>query len=405
MTIKQTQTKIFNFSDMGLNFCAGSKNLLPDRFKKMLSIGYNEQTVSSIAVSGNQVTLTYGVSHGYVADRVLKINSGVLATINNGEFVIDSVTSNTVTMTIDSAPLSIVGGLTTRIAPLGYQLVYELNNIHVYKFKALDESDLFLRLCFQDQASRRNCISPCVGRSYDNSTGFINDDYALTENRSITSPSTGFKWEMSYGATSSHNDWNYAQGLSSYGKGVVVGSLYHFVLMHSISNSSYYGRVNGVLPTVCFDYEKLSLPVIFGENYSNITSVASDYQLSNSAAYIGNIKVFFEDSIDSDRMFPLTSVTKSSYLPATIDAFNTTTATLLEIYEATTKQKLGSALGLYIARYGTSSQPSLSPLDSPSLTYDIDVSNICVIHSSCSNSSTSAACFIVAPIEEVKIGY
>ncbi len=134
MAIKQTQTKMFDFSDTGLNFCAGSKNLLPDRFKKMLSIGYNEQTVSSIAVSGNQVTLTYGVSHGYVADRVLKINSGVLATINNGEFVIDSVTSNTVTMTIDSAPLSIVGSLTTRIAPLGYQLVYELNNIHVLNY-------------------------------------------------------------------------------------------------------------------------------------------------------------------------------------------------------------------------------------------------------------------------------
>ena len=70
--MKQTQTKLFDFSDIGLDFCAGSKNLFPDRFKKILAQGYNTQTVASVGVVGNQVTLTYGVSHGYVADRVLK---------------------------------------------------------------------------------------------------------------------------------------------------------------------------------------------------------------------------------------------------------------------------------------------------------------------------------------------
>ncbi|RKG45949.1 hypothetical protein D7V64_17530, partial [Acinetobacter cumulans] len=95
MAMKQTQTKLFDFADVGLDFCVGSKSLFPDRFKKMLVIGYNTQTVASVAVAGNQVTLTYGVSHGYVADRVLKVESGVLAEINGGEFWIDSVTSNT----------------------------------------------------------------------------------------------------------------------------------------------------------------------------------------------------------------------------------------------------------------------------------------------------------------------
>ena len=123
--MKQTQTKLFDFSDVGLDFCAGSKNLFPDRFKKMLSLGYNKQTTSSVADTGNQVVLTYGVSHGYVADRVLKITSGTLATINDGEFWIDSVTTNTVTLTIDNAPASISGGFTTRIASLGWSLEYE----------------------------------------------------------------------------------------------------------------------------------------------------------------------------------------------------------------------------------------------------------------------------------------
>ena len=144
MAMKQTQTKLFDFSDVGLDFCAGSKNLFPDRFKKMLALGYNEQTVSSVAITGNQVTLSYGVSHGYVADRVLKVNAPELLSINGGEFVIDSVTENTVTMTIDGAPALIAGNFTTKVASLGYQLVYEQNPVQLYKFKALDESDLFL---------------------------------------------------------------------------------------------------------------------------------------------------------------------------------------------------------------------------------------------------------------------
>ncbi|WP_250852373.1 hypothetical protein [Acinetobacter sp. ANC 5414] len=100
MAMKQTQTKLFDFSDIGLDFCAGSKALFPDRFKKMLALGYNVQTVSSVMVSGNQVTFTYGGAHGYLADRVLKVDSGALPSVNNGEFWIDSVTTNSVTFTL-----------------------------------------------------------------------------------------------------------------------------------------------------------------------------------------------------------------------------------------------------------------------------------------------------------------
>ncbi len=73
--IKQTQTKMFDFSDVGLDFCAGSKAKFREVFKKMLSTGYNPQTVLSVSISGNQVTLTYGTNHGYVADRVLLLTA------------------------------------------------------------------------------------------------------------------------------------------------------------------------------------------------------------------------------------------------------------------------------------------------------------------------------------------
>src|SRR5690606_4254920 len=165
MVMKQTQTILFDFSDVGLDFCAGSKNLFPDRFKKMLALGYNERTVSSVAVVGNQVTFTYGGTHGYVADRVLKVSAPELLSINSGEFVIDSVTENTVTMTIDGTPASIAGNFTTKVAPLGWDLVYELNHIHIYKFKHIDDSDMYARLCFQNATAsgNRNCIAVGIG--------------------------------------------------------------------------------------------------------------------------------------------------------------------------------------------------------------------------------------------------
>ena len=130
--MKQTQTKVFEFSDTGLDFCSGSKNLFPDRFKKMLALGFNEQTVSSVTVLGSEVTLTYAAAHGYVADRVLKVDSGDLAAINGGEFWIDSITTNTVTFTLDEIIPPVSGRFTTRSASLGWDLVYENGSVHIY---------------------------------------------------------------------------------------------------------------------------------------------------------------------------------------------------------------------------------------------------------------------------------
>ena len=65
--IKQTQTKMFDFSDVGLDFCSGSKLLFPAVFKKFLATGYNQKSGATVSITGNQVTLNFGVSHGYAA--------------------------------------------------------------------------------------------------------------------------------------------------------------------------------------------------------------------------------------------------------------------------------------------------------------------------------------------------
>lgn len=414
--MKQTQTKMFDFADVGLDFCSGSKNLFPDRFKKMLSQGYNEQTVASVSVTGNQVTLNYGVAHGYAADRVLKINSGPLAAINGGEFWVDAVTATSLTMTIDAAPISITGGFVTKIAPLGWQLVYEQSNIHVYKFKHIDNTDMYLRLCFQDQAARRNCISPCIGKTFDSTSGAITDSNALSDNTTLISPGDKFKWEFQNSATSSFNNSTYSAGVLTFGKGFVVGSLYHLMLLTNRGNATHFGSINGLLPVSVFDYSNLDYPMIVGcvdpaAITGSGTNAGQDYStaLSNGgAAYIGNIRVNFQTSTTtlysaSKELFLKTN-SVVSYLPANIDSFNTTTAHPLQIYDYSTSQFLGfSAGGVFECHYAVSTKPSQAVSDSPSLITEIDFNHKALIHSIC-NGNTAASVFLAFPVEEIRNG-
>lgn len=407
MAMKQTQTKLFDFADVGLDFSAGSKNLFPDRFKKMLALGFNVQTVTSVAVMGNQVTLTYGGAHGYVADRVLKVDSSALAAINGGEFWIDSVTTNTVTFTLDDAPISITGGFTTRIAPLGWSLEYENANIHVYKFKALDESDLYIRLCFQDQAGRRNCISPCIGKTFDPLTGFITDGLALAVNKEIMSPGVDFKWEFASAVNTTHNNYTYSQGYSTYGLAKVVGSPYHIMLLTNGYTGSIRSMINGIAPCATLDYEQLKYPVLIGYTYGSITSTFDQYEARNQQARIGNIAVVFNrswiPSSNTSYIFNSTT-TSSSYLSPELDSFNTTTVENLFIFEADTLQQVGFVYGMYQVRSASTSLYPVNFQETPSATYDIDLSNLVFIHAGGSaNSESTNSHFIAVPVEEIKI--
>lgn len=399
---KQTQTKLFDFSDIGLDFCAGSKNLFPDRFKKMLSLGYNEQTVSSVAVAGNQVTLTYGGTHGYVADRVLKVNAPELLSINSGEFVIDSVTENTVTMTIYGAPASIAGNFTTKVASLGYDLVYEQANIHIYKFKALDESDLYLRLCFQTIAAHRNSISPCVGKSYDPDTGIITDTNAIAENGTKTSPQTGFKWDFTWQSNSTANNYSYSLGYATYGKGLIVGSSYHLLVLSNYYSAGGWCAMVGFFPVATFNYDVLSSKVCLIGLWSGDTTNALNGGFIQLRGYIGNTEVSFDfRSPNSETILYPQAI--NSFLP--LDEFNTTTCKPIDIYHRDSRQYLGHAVGgIYIAKYANTNAPAISKDTLPLPTYDIDLKNKCFVHAITAESSNPAfAVFFAVPVEEIKI--
>lgn len=403
MAMKQTQTKMFEFSDVGLDFCAGSKNLFPDRFKKMLALGYNTQTVSSVAVTGKQVVLTYGVNHGYVADRVLKLN----ATNLNGEYVIDSVTSNTVTLTIDNAPSTVSGGFTTFIAPFGMQLVYEQANIHIYKMKALDDSEYFFRIVFQSVLNQRNRIGVSIGKTADLVTGKITDINAHQDYAALNTASAPFALEFGGTASATANDFTYTQGFATYGKWVVIGSPYHFIMSGRIGVSAYGNRFNAILPVFNIGHTLLNSHVAIGEISSQaLTSPNTgdgQNERARGAAYIGKYKVALREfglADYSDQILGMTNNAISSFLPESIDTFNTSTAKNIYVYDIGTAQNLGVVSGgAYVVHCNISNAP---PKDSlPALISEIDSNSKIYLCGMAGNGGNNN--YFATPIEEIKI--
>lgn len=392
--IKQTQTKMFDFSDAGLDFCAGSKNLFPDRFKKMLATGFNTQTVSSVSISGNQVTLTYGVSHGYVADRVLQINAPELT----GEFYIDSVTAQTVTLTVVNPPASIAGGFTTYIASLGWQLVYEASYVHIYKFKHIDNTDMYARFCFQSVAAQRNCIAIGIGRTVDLALGTITDANCLADLRSCATPAdatSNIRWDFTVSTLATYNNYTYSQGYSTFGKGIIIGSIYHLVLMCSQSASTTSHVVSAILPFFS-KYSVVNYPILMCQNNAAPTSDLTSGQLDKLRLLVGSTQCA------SHSTYALQSLpAKTSYLPAKIDGFNTTTIKPLDIYTSTEFQFLGFAQGLGIAMYAdVATAPALGNTNLPTQTVDVEFSNPVYCHG-LSMSNTSTRAYVAASVEVI----
>ncbi|NNP71242.1 hypothetical protein [Acinetobacter sp. Ac_5812] len=402
--IKQTQTKMFDFSDTGLDFCAGAKTKFQEVFKKMLSTGYNPQTVLSVSISGNQVTLTYGTSHGYVADRVLLLTAtGGFG----GEVYIDSVTTNTVTLTLNNTS-GLTGTITTNVAALGMSLVYEVGYVHLYKFKSIDETNLYLRLVFTSATGNRNTVSVCIGASADEATGVITDVNSYENTRSNTLVNDSLKWEFQYTNTSAHNNYTYSQGLNDYGKGCVVGSIYHLAILSNMTNVLAAGTVNGFFP-VYTQYEALKLPVIIGMTYQATGTGYTTKGLSAvTYAYVGKIAVAFDSTNGSTNPPFIFSTAKAtqSVLPTSIDSFNTTTARPIAIYERLSRQHLGFIIGgVYELMYSYDTNvPSVSNSQTPFLAVDIDFNNICVIHHLASNTGSQNCQYLAFPVEEIKHG-
>lgn len=402
MAMKQTQTKLFAFSDIGIDISTGSRALFPDRFKRMFVQGYNVQTVSNVTVSGNQVTLIYGGSHGYVADRILKVDGGSLAAIHNGEFCIDSVTTNTVTMTIDDAPLSIAGGFATRVAPLGWELVYEVaNHIHLYKLKHKDNSDLYLRLVFQTLTNARHGIAVCVGKTANETTGVITDPFAYTANTDRTDANSDLVWDFRSSTNDSHANWTYSQGASTYGEGYVIGSLYHVGFTYNMAVSSNRGNFCGVFPVSVLSYDQLDYPLVIGGYFGSphTTSVPSPMYLTNQRGFIGQVEVI---DGSSNTNFLWYAAAAENSLSSFLEGTDTLVAQPLPLYEKSTRQFLGSAKGIYNLNLKNGvNLVGTGPADMPRILEEADYSNKILHAYAAYSTSAGAQAHVIMPMEPV----
>lgn len=415
--MKQTQTKYFDCSDVGLEMCFGAVNKNPGSFKKILCTGYNPLTASSFSIAGGEVTLNYASSHGYVASRVLHVEaSGGYSK----EVVIDSVTATSVTFT-DADTADLTGTINTKIAPLGWDLVYEVGNIHIYKMLHLDDTDRYVRMCFETNTEYRAAIAVCIGKSYDPVTGFINDPNALQSTKDVVSPSAANlpKWDA-YFLGSTYANYNYTQGLGRFGHGAFVGSKYHIGFQVA---DGYMGgggvnvahHIFGIFPTHCLDYEVLDYPLLVAMNYNSAgwntgNSYGNFSRNSNSRGHgsIGNIRVRLdfgsateESILHSNASYPFSPL--SSYVSTVVDTFNTTTLQPFDIYEHTTSQFLGSVYGIYRVLCNATELPPITALTSPSINYSVDFNTPILLCASCQNNANTTAVRVIAlPVEPIK---
>lgn len=105
-----------------MNGAAGSNGQMLQVLDACLINGFGSQTPISITKTATSVTLTFGVSHGYV-ERQLLLIAGATDAILNGSHRITAKTENSVT--IDAIGVAVTTGtITTKIAPLGFESIF-----------------------------------------------------------------------------------------------------------------------------------------------------------------------------------------------------------------------------------------------------------------------------------------
>ena len=322
------------------------------------------------------------------------------------------------TLTIDDAPLSVASGFTTKVAPLGWDLVYEVGNIHIYKMLHLDDTNRYVRMCFETVTTNRASVAVCIGKTYDPSTGFINDPNALQGTKNISSPSVANlpRWDV-YRGSNSYANYTYAQGLSIFGMGAAVGSKYHFGFQFGDGyTTDLQHHIFGIFPTHCPYYEQLDYPVLLAiapANAGNSTgSIYGNFCITGYGGHasIGDIRVRF-DLTQEVSINTILAATASQgtlkpaapFLPSNLDTFNTTTLRPLDVFENTTSQYLGGVYGIYWALCKESQLPTYTASNSPTITYDTDFEFPVLMCASSANSSSAANVRVMAlPIEEIK---
>ena len=85
------------------------------------------------------------------------------------------------------------------------------------------------------------------------------------------------------------------------------------------------------------------------------------------------------------------------------DAFNTSVAQPMPIYESPSDQFLGYLMGIYACSFDDTNTPPTANSLNPSITTDIDLNNLIVIGLLSRSTTADGVNFFAIPIEEIKI--
>jgi hypothetical protein len=113
----------------------------------VLVTGFNLKAVTAMVRVGDLVTATVGAGHGYLAHQVLGF-SGADQAEYNGEFRLESVSADAVSFRVTGSPATPATGaaITSKVAPLGFELAFSATNKAVYRSQNVLSNRAFLRV-------------------------------------------------------------------------------------------------------------------------------------------------------------------------------------------------------------------------------------------------------------------
>ena len=137
-------TKFFYSTMKGAPNLASEWGSLLSVLKGCLINGFNEQQISSVAITGGMATITLGSNHGFIEHQVVAI-SGADQVAFNTEYRVISVTATSITVAV-TGTTSATGMMTIKTAPLGWIEKFTGVNKSVFAAKDTTKNRFVLRV-------------------------------------------------------------------------------------------------------------------------------------------------------------------------------------------------------------------------------------------------------------------
>jgi hypothetical protein len=140
------KTKSFTSAMTGAPVLSGTAGALIAVLDAVLVNGFGLGTLTSLVVSGNVATATYGAGHPFTVGSVALIAGATPAGLN-GEQRILSTAANTVTFaTTGISDQTATGTITSKVAPAGWSKLYTGTNLAAYKITSVMGTGCILKV-------------------------------------------------------------------------------------------------------------------------------------------------------------------------------------------------------------------------------------------------------------------